>query len=136
MASDHFVSSISKTPVSEVEKLLPPSKKYGADLRFHGIVRDSEDDREISGIEYSSYSGMAEHELEKIGKSMGEDFGDHLAWVHHCVGFVKTGEASILIRVQTKHSSEAYQISREYLRRIKKTVPIWKKPIFTNETST
>ncbi len=133
MASDHFVSTISETAVVEVEKILSASSKHGADLRFHGVVRDSEDDRKISGIEYSSYPGMAEKELEKIGQSMGADYGEHLALVHHCVGFVKAGEASILIRVQTKHSSAAYEISREYLRRIKETVPIWKKPIFVDE---
>lgn len=132
MASDHFVSSISKQTVVEVEKSLSTSAKHGADLRFHGVVRDSEDGREISGIEYSSYPGMAEKELEKIGQSMAADYEDHLALVHHCVGFVKAGEASILIRVQTKHSSAAYEISREYLRRIKETVPIWKKPVFVD----
>ncbi len=133
MASNHFVSSISKEPVSEIEKTLSASSKHGADLRFLGVVRDSEDNREISGIEYSSYPGMAEKELAKIGESMGSDYGEHLALVHHCVGFVKAGEASILIRVQTKHSSAAYEISREYLRRIKETVPIWKKPILVVE---
>ncbi len=132
MASDHFVSTISKKTVIEVEKTLSASGKHGADLRFHGVVRDSEDDREISGIEYSSYPCMAENELEKIGQSMAADYDDHVALVHHCIGFVKAGEASILIRVQTKHSSAAYEISREYLRRIKETVPIWKKPVFVD----
>ena len=133
MASDHFVSSISAKTVPAVEKTLQISTAHGADLRFHGVVRDSEDDREISGIEYSSYPGMAEKELEKIGCAMGEEFEEHLALVHHCTGFVRAGEASILIRVQTKHSSAAYEISREYLRRIKETVPIWKKPVFVDE---
>ncbi len=130
MASDHFSSSISEKTVPEVEKALSPSTKHGADVRFHGAVRDLEDEKEISGIEYSSYPGMAEAELEKIGAEMGEGFPNHLAMVHHCVGFVPVGEASILIRVQTKHSAAAFEISREYLRRIKETVPIWKKPVF------
>jgi len=133
MASAHFVSSISEKSVLEVEKKLSNSGTHGADLRFHGVVRDSEDDRKISGIEYSSYPGMAEKELEKIGQSMAADFQEHTALVHHCIGFVKAGEASILIRVQTRHSSAAYEISREYLRKIKETVPIWKKPIFLHE---
>ena len=52
---------------------------------------------------------------------------DHLALVHHKVGFVAAGEASILIRVQTAHSAEGFDLCREYLRRIKETVPIWKR---------
>jgi len=130
MASDHFFSSISEKSIAEVEKELSASEKHGADLRFHGVVRDLEDGKEISGIEYSSYPGMAEAELEKIGAAMGDEYPEHLALVHHCVGFVAAGEASILIRVQTKHSAAAFEIIREYLRRIKETVPIWKKPVF------
>jgi len=130
MASDHFSSSISEKSVPEAEKTLSTSVTHGADLRFHGVVRDLENGRGISGIEYSSYPGMAEAELEKIGAAMGEEYPEHLAMVHHCVGFVAVGEASILIRVQTKHSAAAFEICQEYLRRIKETVPIWKKPVF------
>ena len=50
-------------------------------------------------------------------------------------GTVAAGEASILIRVQTAHSAEGFEISREYLRRIKETVPIWKKPVFVDDAN-
>lgn len=133
MASLHFVYSVSSRPVTEVESALVPSTIHGAVLRFHGVVRDQEDDREISGIEYSHYDDMAENELRKIGEAMMTDYPDHLALVHHVTGFVPAGEASILIRVQTPHSAAAFEICREYLRRIKETVPIWKKPVFVEE---
>ena len=135
MASPHFEYSLSSRPVAEVEKALQPSKIHGADLRFHGVVRDLEESKKISGIEYSHYAGMAEKELRKIGEAMAAEFPDHLAQAHHVVGFVAAGEASLLIRVRTRHSAEAFEICREYLRRIKATVPIWKKPIFEEETS-
>jgi molybdopterin synthase catalytic subunit len=133
MASLHFVYSVSSRSVTEVESTLAPSTIHGADLRFHGVVRDLEDGRGISGIEYTHYDVMAENELRKIGEAMMTEFPDHLALVHHVVGFVAAGEASILIRVQTPHSAAAFEICREYLRRIKSTVPIWKKPVFVEE---
>lgn len=125
-----FFASISEKSISEVESSFEPSTKHGADIRFHGAVRDREDDREISGIDYSFYEGMALRELNRIGEAMTAEYPDHLAFVHHKVGFVAAGEASIIIRVQTAHSAEGFDISREYLARIKKTVPIWKKPVF------
>ena len=125
-----FFASITKESIAEVENRLEPSTKHGADIRFHGAVRDLEDDREISGIDYSFYEGMALNELNRIDEAMTAEYPDHLAFVHHKVGFVAAGEASIIIRVQTAHSAEGFEISREYLARIKKTVPIWKKPIF------
>ncbi|MDF1753225.1 MAG: molybdenum cofactor biosynthesis protein MoaE [Verrucomicrobiales bacterium] len=130
MASDHFSCSIGEEFVSEIESGLESSEIHGADLRFHGVVRKTEDGREISGIRYSFYENMALRELEAIGEAMGEAYPDHLATVYHRVGEVAAGDASILIRVQTAHSAAAFEISREYLKRIKETVPIWKEPVF------
>jgi molybdopterin synthase catalytic subunit len=133
MVSLRFSASITEESIAMVENRLPISTEHGADLRFHGVVRDREDDRPISGIEYSFYENMALQELNRIGEAMTEEYPHHLALVHHKVGFVAAGEASILIRVQTAHSAEGFEISREYLRRIKETVPIWKKPVFVEE---
>ncbi|MEM9280878.1 MAG: molybdenum cofactor biosynthesis protein MoaE [Verrucomicrobiota bacterium] len=125
-----FSGSISRETVAQFETRLPPSCKHGADLRFHGVVRDSEDGRGITGIDYSHYEAMAEGELHRIGAAMLKEFPDHLAMIHHQIGFVPVGTASILIRIQTAHSAAAFAICHDYLRRIKETVPIWKKPIF------
>lgn len=132
MASNHFECSIGEKTVPEVESTLPSSDIHGADIRFHGVVRKIEDGREISAIRYSFYEGMALGELEKIGESMGKRHPGHLAMVYHRVGEVPVGEASILIRVQTPHSAEAFELVREYLRRIKETVPIWKEVVFVD----
>ncbi len=130
MQTTHFTCSINDKTVEEIEQSFAPSRVHGADLRFHGVVRDLEDGRKISGIDYSHYDKMALNELQKIGDTMGSEYPDHLAHIHHRLGFVPAGEASIIIRVQTAHSAEAFEISREYLKRIKQTVPIWKKPVF------
>lgn len=133
MASSHFTASISERPVAEVEAELDPSTVHGADLRFHGVVRDTEEGRIIAGIDYSHYEAMALRELGRIGEAMQREHPGHLALVHHVVGFVPAGVASILIRVRTAHSAEAFELCREYLRRIKATVPIWKRPAFLDD---
>lgn len=133
MASPHFTASVSGRSVEELEKALEGSSVHGADLRFRGVVRDSEEGRPLAGIDYSHYEAMALSELARIGEEMGREHPGHLALVHHVVGFVPAGTASILIRVQTPHSAEGFEICREYLRRIKATVPIWKRPVFAEE---
>ena len=130
MENQGFICSISDEPITSVENSFAPSTTHGADIRFHGVVRDREDGRLISGIDYSQYEKMALRELEKIGEAMTSEFPDHLAHVHHKVGFVAAGEASLLIRIQTAHSAEAFERCLEYLKRIKTTGPIWKTPIF------
>ena len=129
MEKSHFISSISETSIPDFEAGLEPSTTHGADLRFHGVVRDREDDRLIRGIDYTAYRPMADQELEAVIEAMRELHPDHRVAIHHRLGFVPAGEASILIRVQTAHSAEAYELSREYLRRIKTSVPIWKRPV-------
>jgi molybdopterin synthase catalytic subunit len=133
MASPHFVYSVSTRSVAEVEAGLEPSTLHGADLRFHGVVRDLEEGRPLAGIDYSHYEAMALKELQRIGEVMGAEHPGHLALVHHVVGYVPAGVASILIRVQTAHSAEAFELCREYLKRIKTTVPIWKRPVFRGD---
>lgn len=122
-----FTVSISAQSVAEVEKTFMPSTTEGADLRFHGVVRDTEGDAPITGIDYSCYEAMALPELEKIAREMTESEEAHRVEIHHVTGFVPIGVASIVIRVQTKHSAAAFELCREYLRRIKERVPIWKK---------
>ena len=130
MEKSHFISSISETPIPEFEAGLDPSSEHGADLRFHGVVRDREDGRVITGIDYSAYRPMADNELQAVIDAMSGEHPDHRVAIHHRLGFVPAGEASILIRVQTAHSAAAFELCREYLRRIKTSVPIWKAPIF------
>ena len=129
LEKSHFISSIGEIPVPEFEAGLAPSTTHGADLRFHGVVRDREDGHAIRGIEYTAYRPMADQELAAVVEGMRAAHPDHRVAIYHRLGFVPAGEASILIRVQTAHSAEAYDLSREYLRRIKTSVPIWKRPM-------
>lgn len=134
MASDDFVCSIGQEPISAVESELESSDEHGADIRFHGVVRKSETGREISAIRYSFYEDMAEKQLRQIGAEMLTEYPGHRGMVYHRVGEVDAGVASILIRVQTPHSAEAFVIIQEYLKRIKQSVPIWKEPLFKGDS--
>ncbi len=130
MASSHFQWSVSKAFIPEVEAAFSPSTKHGADIRFHGVVRDEEDGKPLQGIDYSYYPAMVENCFEALGEKLAAEHPDHFAQIHHRIGYVPAGEASIIIRVQTKHSRAGFEISQAYLAEIKKSVPIWKEPIF------
>ena len=120
--------TISNEPVPPAPSLV--SGEWGADLAFLGRVRDMEDGRRISGIEYSAYMEMALRELHTIADAMQAEHGAHPLRIHHRTGFVPAGEPSILIAVGARHSAAAFALCAEYLRRIKATVPVWKRPVF------
>ena len=101
----------------------------GAEVQFIGTVRGSEDGHPITGIDYSVYRPMAEKTLEDLLARGQTDHGPHRAFIQHRLGFVAAEQPSILIRVHTKHSAEAFAICQWYLKEVKTTVPIWKEPI-------
>ena len=102
----------------------------GADVQFLGTVRGEEDGRAISGIEYSVYQPMADKELEKLCERGQREHGAHRVEIQHRLGFVAAREPSIVIRVKTRHSAQAFELCHWYLKEIKTNVPIWKKAMF------
>jgi molybdopterin synthase catalytic subunit len=105
----------------------------GARVDFQGIVRGSEDGRDIEGIDYETHRQMAEHQLKEIAEQAAMQFGLRSVLVHHRIGFVAVGEASLLMRVCSGHREAAFQASRWIIDELKKKVPIWKRPRFKTE---
>ena len=103
----------------------------GAECQFLGTVRGEEDGREITGIEYSAYQAMAEAELRKLCERAQSEHGPHRVEIQHRLGFVPAREPSIVIRVKTKHSGLSFDVCRWYLKEIKTSVPVWKKPVWS-----
>ena len=102
----------------------------GAEAQFLGVVRGMEDDKIISGIDYSAYLPMAEKMLQDLVERGQREHGPHRIFIQHRLGFVAAEQPSIVIRVRTKHSAESFDLCHWYLKEIKTSVPIWKKPVF------
>jgi molybdopterin synthase catalytic subunit len=99
----------------------------GARVEFLGIVRGEEAGEAILGIRYSAYESMVDELLERIvGEARGRD-ADHGVEIYHRLGMVPAGEASVVVRVQARHSAEAFELCRWYLGVIKERLPIWKE---------
>jgi molybdopterin synthase catalytic subunit len=105
----------------------------GASLDFWGVVRTLEEGREISGIEYEAHRAMAQHQMEMIAQTARSEFGLEEIILHHRIGFVLVGEASLFLRVASAHRGVAFQASAWIVGELKKKVPIWKRPIFVRQ---
>jgi molybdopterin synthase catalytic subunit len=102
----------------------------GAIVDFWGVVRGLEDEREIEGIEYEAHPAMAEHQLQLIAQESAKKFQLKVTIVHHRVGFVGAGEASLFLRVKAGHRAAAFAASKWIVDKLKERVPIWKRPRF------
>jgi molybdopterin synthase catalytic subunit len=117
--------------LTEARLKAPPDhvdRAAGAIVDFWGIVRGTEGGREIDGIEYEAHQIMAEHQLKLIAQQMIEKFTPGLIIIHHRVGFIFAGEASLFMRVASRHRAEAFWASQWAVDELKKKVPIWKRP--------
>ena len=111
----------------------PQNAKHGACVECLGIVRELEDGRKISGIDYEAFPPMVEAKMSQIATEGAEKFEEHTLKLHHRTGFVPVAEPSVVIRVTTRHSQAAFDICRDYLHRLKTEIPIWKQVIYADE---
>lgn len=120
------------TAVHLVAGPLPPFRPAGGDpgagaeLVFHGRVRDQEGGRPIVALEYEHYPGMAERELERLAAETVARFGLQGLTCLHRVGRVPVGEAALRVVIRAVHRREASAGLRYFLDELKRRVPIWK----------
>jgi len=102
----------------------------GAIVDFWGVVRALEGDREIAGIDYEAHPAMAEHQMRVIAQTAFERFGLTRVIIRHRVGFVAAAQASVVVRVESVHRVAAFEANQWIMDELKRTVPIWKHPVF------
>ena len=102
----------------------------GAIVDFWGVVRALEDGSEITGIEYEANCPMAEHQMRALAEIATGKFGLTKVVIHHRIGFVPAGEASIVVRVESVRRAAAFGANQWIMDELKQTVPIWKHPVF------
>jgi molybdopterin synthase catalytic subunit len=108
------------------------SQNEGAVVDFFGVVRAIENDRLIDGIEYEAFEAMAERQLILIAEEARDQYRLAAVIIHHRIGFVRAGEPSLFVRVTARHRLAAFKGSCQIIERLKKTVPIWKHPVYAN----
>ncbi len=109
--------------------------QFGAETVFWGIVRGTEDGKPITGINYTAYAAMAEKKIYEIGNEASKIFCPHRAKIIHRTGMVYAAEPSVFIRVGAVRSRESFEISRWYLDKLKRVVPIWKDVVHKDNPS-
>ena len=125
-----------KIEVYKAEKFIS-SSKFGASLIFRGTVRETNENKKVTGITYDSHDAMVIKSFEEIYNETEQKLGikNKSVFIEHVKGYLKLSEKSILIGVACKHRDEAYRLSRFIIEEIKKRSPIWKKEHYENEDS-
>ncbi len=107
----------------------------GALVTFTGTVRDHARGRSVVALDYEAYAPAAEKMLARIGEEIAARWGiDRVAIVHR-TGFLRVGEASVVIAVASAHRGEGFSACQYAIERLKQIVPIWKKEHYVGGAS-
>jgi molybdopterin synthase catalytic subunit len=103
---------------------------HGAVATFIGVVRDTNLNRRVTHLEYEAYEPMALKALAQICQEADREWPGVRLAVHHRVGRLAIGEASIVIAAASAHRTAAFAACRYVIERVKQIVPIWKHEFF------
>ena len=111
--------------VSQVE-----SPAAGAVSVFVGVTRNNTAGREVLFLEYEAYRPMADEQLRRVADEMRERWELQGVAIHHRLGRLEIGEASLVVAAASAHRQAAFEACHFSVDRIKQIVPIWKKEFF------
>lgn len=122
--------TITTKPIDETA--LVPARKLsaamGAAVYFAGVVRDTEEGKTISAIDYEAFKPMAERQFHLIFDQVEKRWPIESIRLIHRVGLVKVNEPSLWVEVIAPHRGEAFAACQFLIDEMKKLVPIWKNP--------
>jgi molybdopterin synthase catalytic subunit len=123
--------TITEEPLSldaAVDEVAAPAA--GAIATFTGTVRSRSRGRDVRHLEYEAYVEMAEEVMAGLATVLKSRYDLHEVAIHHRVGRVEIGEASVVIAVSAAHRADALSACRDAIDALKETVPLWKKEVY------
>src|SRR5947207_15833096 len=102
----------------------------GAVVTFLGLVRNHNQGRSVRYLEYDAYEPLALKSFERIAVEARARWPGVKLALHHRIGRLEIGEASVAIAAASPHRANAYAACRYAIERVKQIAPIWKKEYF------
>lgn len=102
----------------------------GAIVTFVGTTRDNTAGRRVLFLDYEAYRPMADEQLARVADEMRERWDLRGVAIHHRLGRLEIGEASLVVAASSPHRKDAFEACHFSIDRIKQIVPIWKKEFF------
>jgi molybdopterin synthase catalytic subunit len=122
VTSDPLVLTAVSTTVSSAD--------CGAVATFVGLVRNENGGRRVLWLEYEAYEPLAVKSFIRIDEEAGERWPSVGLAIHHRIGRLEIGDASVVIAATSPHRAEAFAACRYAIERIKQIAPIWKHEHF------
>ncbi len=110
----------------EIHRVRSRSKRIGGISIFLGTARDRSKGRDVDGITFEYYEGMAQKKLREIRERALKDFDVIEVLILHRYGEIGIGENIVLIVVGAEHRADAFRACKWAIDELKQITPIWK----------
>jgi molybdopterin synthase catalytic subunit len=137
MCTDAFSIALTRTSLDVAAAITAVScpEAGGVDL-FLGTTRaESHPERgDLLALEYHAYEEMALREIRTLVDRAKAQWPILRLVLWHRLGVVRVAEPSVAIAVSCPHRAEAFAACRYLIDELKKSVPIWKRELYTRDS--
>lgn len=107
----------------------------GAFAAFEGWVRDHNEGKQVTALEYEAFEPLCLSEAEKIFAEARQKFSLLNAQCVHRIGKLNIGDMAVWVGVTSAHRDDAFKACRYIIDEVKARLPIWKKEYYISGDS-
>jgi molybdopterin synthase catalytic subunit len=107
--------------------------RAGAVVSFQGVVRDHDQGRGVTLLEYEGHPS-AEAVLREVAAEIAADPDVYAVAVSHRIGTLAIGDVALVAAVSTAHRAAAFAACARLVDEVKARLPIWKRQVFADGT--
>jgi len=126
---------VTDQPISLAEhEELVSHQAAGAIVGFVGVIRDHDDGRGVSRLEYSAHPSAAQVFADVVAEVAEQSTGVRAVAASHRIGVLQIGEAALVVAVAADHRQAAFATCAQLVDTIKARLPVWKHQFFDDGT--
>ena len=126
---------VTDQPISLAEhEELVSHQAAGAVVGFVGMIRDHDDGRAVTRLEYSAHPSAEQVFAEVIAEVAEQSAGVRAVAASHRIGVLQIGEAALVAAVAADHRQAAFATCARLVDTIKARLPVWKHQFFDDGT--
>lgn len=122
---------ISTEPLDPVSlRAAMADERAGGFVSFEGWVRDFNEGRSVTRLDYEAFGSLAVKEGERILEEAKRSFTVFDIHCAHRIGHLEVGDMAVWVGVSSRHRGAAFNACRFVIDEVKSRVPIWKKEFY------
>ncbi|MEB3035068.1 molybdenum cofactor biosynthesis protein MoaE [[Mycobacterium] nativiensis] len=128
-------AAVTEQPIvlAEHEELVS-HRAAGAIVGFVGMIRDHDQGRQVSRLEYSAHPSAGQVMDEVLAEIAEQVSGVRALAASHRVGPLHIGDAALVAAVAADHRRQAFEACALLVDTVKERLPVWKHQFFADGT--